>query len=56
MLAIGPKVHRFKPGRRWWLFKGNKNLHHTFLQRESETVGPMLQDFTARSKYERNTS
>jgi hypothetical protein len=24
MLAIRPKVRRFKPGRRQWIFKGNK--------------------------------
>jgi hypothetical protein len=25
VLAIKPKVHRFKPGRRQWIFKGDKN-------------------------------
>jgi hypothetical protein len=25
VLAIGPKVHGFKPGRERWLFKGDKN-------------------------------
>jgi hypothetical protein len=26
VLAVGPSVYRFKPGRRQWIFKGNKNL------------------------------
>jgi hypothetical protein len=25
VLAIGPKVHRLKPGREQWIFKGDKN-------------------------------
>jgi hypothetical protein len=26
---------------RWWIFKGNKNLQHTFLQMRSKVRGPM---------------
>jgi hypothetical protein len=26
VLAIGPKVHGFKPGRGQWIFEGDKNL------------------------------
>jgi hypothetical protein len=42
VLAIVPKVSGFKPGRRQWIFKGDKNLQHVFVRK----VGAMLQDFT----------
>jgi hypothetical protein len=41
VLVIGPKVRRFKPGRRRWTFKGDKNQRQTFLRRGSKAVGPM---------------
>jgi hypothetical protein len=58
VLAIGPKVHRFKPGQGQWIFKGDKNPLHGFLQRGSKAVGPKSYEFMAclRSlQYERNT-
>jgi hypothetical protein len=42
MLAIGPKVHKFKPGRAGWIFKGNKNLQHAFLKSGSKAFGPIF--------------
>jgi hypothetical protein len=42
ILAIRPKVCSFKHGRDDRFFKGDKNPHHTFLQRVSEAGGPML--------------
>jgi hypothetical protein len=30
-----------------WIFNGNKNPHHTFLQMGSKARGFMLKDFTA---------
>jgi hypothetical protein len=33
VLAIGRKVHRFKPGRGRWIFKGDKHPQRTFLRR-----------------------
>jgi hypothetical protein len=41
VLATGPKVHGFKPGRGRSIFKGDKNPWHDFLWRGSEAVGPM---------------
>jgi hypothetical protein len=41
VLAIGPKVHGFKPGRGTGTFKGDTNPQHAFLQRGSEAVGYM---------------
>jgi hypothetical protein len=32
MIAIGTKVRGFKPSQGQWIFKGNKNLQHAFLQ------------------------
>jgi hypothetical protein len=32
VLAIGPKVRRYKPGRGRWTFKADKNPQHTFLR------------------------
>jgi hypothetical protein len=31
----------FKPGRRQWIFKGDKNPQHAFLRIGSKAVGPM---------------
>jgi hypothetical protein len=60
MLAIGPKVCRFKPGSGWWIFKGNKNLKHTFLQRESKSISPHVIRFYSMSNiaivYDRDTT
>jgi hypothetical protein len=41
MLAIAPKVCGFKPGQGQWIFKGDNNPQHAFLQRENKAVGPM---------------
>jgi hypothetical protein len=41
VLAIGPKVRGFKPGRGRWIFKGDKNLQQAFLRRGSKAVGPI---------------
>jgi hypothetical protein len=41
MLAIGPKVCRFKPGCRRLIFKGDENVQHVFLQRGSKAAGLM---------------
>jgi hypothetical protein len=45
VLAIGPKVRGFKPGRARWIFKGGKSPQHTFLRKGSEAVGPMSNSF-----------
>jgi hypothetical protein len=50
VLAIGPKVRRFKLGRGRWNFKGDKNPQHAFFQRGSKAVGPMSLDSTACKK------
>jgi hypothetical protein len=39
--VVGPKVREFKPGRGWWIFKGDKSLQHALLRRESKAVGSM---------------
>jgi hypothetical protein len=41
VLATGPKVLGFKPGRERWLFKGDKNAQHDLTRRGSKSVGPM---------------
>jgi hypothetical protein len=41
VLAIEPKVRGFKPDRGRWIFKGDKNTQHAFLQRGSKAVGPL---------------
>jgi hypothetical protein len=41
VLAIGPKVRGFKPGRGRLLFKGDKNPWFDFLRMGSKAVGPM---------------
>jgi hypothetical protein len=38
VLAIGPKVCVFRPGRERWNFKGDKNPLHVFLRRGSKAV------------------
>jgi hypothetical protein len=45
VLAIGPKVRGFKPGRVRWIFKGDKSPQHTFLRKGSEAVDPMSNFF-----------
>jgi hypothetical protein len=45
VLATGPKVRGFKPGRERWNFKGDTKPQHAFLRRESKASGPMSQDF-----------
>jgi hypothetical protein len=39
VLAIGPKVRQFKPGRGRRIFKGYKNPLHDFLRWGSKAVG-----------------
>jgi hypothetical protein len=41
VLATGPKVRGFDPDRGRWIFKGDKNPNHHFLQRGSKAVGPI---------------
>jgi hypothetical protein len=41
VLVIGPKVSVFKPDRRRWMLKCDKNSKHVFLRRGSKTVGPI---------------
>jgi hypothetical protein len=41
VVAIGPMVCGFKPGRERWIFKGDKNPQHDFPRRGSKTVGLM---------------
>ena len=41
VLATGPKVCGFDPGRGRWIFKGDKNPEPHFLRRGSKAVGPM---------------
>jgi hypothetical protein len=45
MLAIGPKVRGFKPGRGRLIFKSGKNPYHFFLQKGNNSVGPMSKVF-----------
>jgi hypothetical protein len=39
VLATGPKVRGFNPGRGRWILKGDKK--HNFLRSGSKAVGPM---------------
>jgi hypothetical protein len=41
MVAIQPKVPGFKPGRKQFNFKADKNPQQDFLQRGSKVVGHM---------------
>jgi hypothetical protein len=41
VLAVGPKIHVFRPDRGRWIFKGDKNPYHDILWRGSKAVGPM---------------
>jgi hypothetical protein len=50
VLAIGLKVCGFKPDRRRWIFKGDKNTWHYFLVRGVKTVGPIFERFYGMSK------
>jgi hypothetical protein len=48
MLATGPKIREFKPGRERWIFKGDKNLQHDFIRRVTKpSVGPLSYYFAA---------
>jgi hypothetical protein len=48
MLAIGPKIREFKPGRERWIFKGDENLQHDFVRRVAKSsVGPLSYYFVA---------
>jgi hypothetical protein len=47
VLVSGPEVGGFKPWRRRWIFKGDKNPQHDFLRRGSKAVGPTSFNFTA---------
>ena len=42
VLPLSTQVCGFKPGRSRQDFPGRKNTQHTFLQRGSKAVGPML--------------
>jgi hypothetical protein len=41
VLATGPKIRGFKPGRRRWILRTIKHPYHDFLWRGSKDVGPM---------------
>jgi hypothetical protein len=41
VLAIGPNVRGFKPGRVIWIFKGDQNPQHAFRHRGSKADGCM---------------
>jgi hypothetical protein len=41
VLAIGPKVRGYKPGRGRWIFQADKNPQHTFLRMGSKAGGRM---------------
>jgi hypothetical protein len=41
VLAIGHKLRWFNPGRRRWIFKGDKNLQRDLFWRESKAVSAM---------------
>jgi hypothetical protein len=41
VLAIGPKIRGFQPGRGRWIFKGGKNPQHDCVRRGSKAVGPV---------------
>jgi hypothetical protein len=41
VFGTGPKVRWFNPGQERWIFKGDKNLQHTFLRMGSKATGPM---------------
>jgi hypothetical protein len=41
VLAIGPKVWKFKPCRGLWIFNGDKNSQHDFFRGGSKVDGPM---------------
>jgi hypothetical protein len=41
VLAIGPNASGFSPSRGLWIFKGDKNPKHVFLQSGIKAVGSM---------------
>jgi hypothetical protein len=41
VLAIGPKVRGFRPGRERLMSEGDETSQYGFLRRESKAVGPM---------------
>jgi hypothetical protein len=59
MLALKTEVSVLKPGRGWWMFKGDKNPYHNFLRRGIKVYGKshnfygMLQIYV---EYGRDTS
>jgi hypothetical protein len=42
LLAIGPKVRGFRPGRGWWIFKGDKIRSTTFFRAEVKLFLPCM--------------
>jgi hypothetical protein len=60
MLTPGPNVRVFKPSLKRYIFKGDKNPEHYFLQRERKAVDPNVVIFHGIKKktaeYERDTS
>jgi hypothetical protein len=53
VLAIGPKIPRFKLGQGRWIFKGDKTPQKDFLGREGKAVGrfnDMIKNPTAMKK------
>jgi hypothetical protein len=47
VVTTGPKVREFKPGRKRWIFNGDKNPEHSFLRMRSKAVGHMSEYFMA---------
>ena len=41
ILATGPEVRGFKPGRRPWIFSQRTNPEYDFLRKGSKAVGPV---------------
>jgi hypothetical protein len=59
VLAIGPKVRGFKPVRRQWTFKSDKNPYHDFFGGEVKPSAPyprILRHVKNLAEYERDTS
>jgi hypothetical protein len=44
VLAIGPKVHRFKPGQGQWIFKGDKKIHSMTSFREEVKLSALCRN------------
>jgi hypothetical protein len=59
LLAIGPKVRGFKPGRGRWVFKGDTNPQHVFLRKGIKPSVPcrkILRHVKDRFRCERDNS